>query len=877
MTQIRTGVFTPSVPLAAVEKDDGSSIQFGPVMSARQLKRMKRMKRVFELIILLIFAIPAFAVSAGTDVKTSLTGKVTDKATDETIPGAEVYFPDLRTGAVTDINGNYAVHDLPVTKALVKVSMVGYATITMTIDLSTVTTMDFALPGSVTEMHDVVVTGTSKATELKRDPVPMAMVSRTFLRENASSNAIETLGKVPGVSTVSTGPNVSKPYIRGLGGNRVLTLFDGVRQEGQQWGEEHGVEVDQFLVDRVEVVKGPASLMYGSDALAGVINLLPAPPVPVGTLKGSVLGAYDTNNKGINGSVNIDGNNGKLLYGGRISGKTASDYQNRYDGHVYGTKFREKDVDGYVGINRAWGFARLNVSAYDNVQEVPDGSRDSTSRRFTYQVDEADTVRPIVPDPVLNSYDISTLHQRVQYYRAYSMASFNLGDSRLTANLGFSRSIRREYTHPGHADLAGLYLSLSTFSYDLKYHFAEHNGWEPTVGLNGMYQANDASKGTELVVPNYYQFDIGPFVHVKKILGKFDFSGGLRYDIRDYHGDAMYTRTDPVTGFDVSTEPVPGDTNIVKQFDPYVHTFSGGSGSIGAAWNVNDRLTFKANIGRGYRAPSAAETSAKGVHPGTGLQQLGEANLKPEFNLQEDLGFFYDGTHVSASVELFNNAIQNYVYNEKLASMSGGDSLFTQGSTDYPVFKFRQTTAQLYGGEISIDIHPHPLDQLHFENTLSVVLAENRGGSGASLSDSTRYLPLIPPLHTNTELRWDMPKGIGRFKRMFAKVGVQVYAAQDRFFGAYGTETYTPGYTLLDAGIGGDVVNKTGRTLFTVTLLGSNLADIGYQSNMSRLKYMDDYPVNGTGRNGIYNMGRYVSIKVVVPIDLKKKEALTVQ
>ena len=136
-----------------------------------------------------------------------------------------------------------------------------------------------------------------------------------------------------------------------------------------------------------------------------------------------------------------------------------------------------------VGINRAWGFARLNVSAYDNVQEVPDGSRDSTSRRFTYQVDEADTVRPIVPDPVLNSYDISTLHQRVQYYRAYSMASFNLGDSRLTANLGFSRSIRREYTHPGHADLAGLYLSLSTFSYDLKYHFAEHNGWEPTCLL----------------------------------------------------------------------------------------------------------------------------------------------------------------------------------------------------------------------------------------------------------------------------------------------------------------------------------------------------------------------------------------------------------
>ncbi|MEO5584102.1 MAG: carboxypeptidase-like regulatory domain-containing protein, partial [Flavobacteriales bacterium] len=163
------------------------------------------MKRVFQLIILLITAVPVLAAPSGVDGRTSLTGKVKDKATGETIPGAEVYFPDLRTGAVTDIDGNYAVSDLPATKALVKVSMVGYATITMTIDLSTVTKMDFELSESVTEMQDVVVTGTSKATELKRSPVPMAMASRTFLRENASSNAIETLGKIPGVSTVSTG------------------------------------------------------------------------------------------------------------------------------------------------------------------------------------------------------------------------------------------------------------------------------------------------------------------------------------------------------------------------------------------------------------------------------------------------------------------------------------------------------------------------------------------------------------------------------------------------------------------------------------------------------------------------------------------------
>lgn len=834
------------------------------------------MIRVFKVLILLIFAMPAFALPVGEDVKTSLSGTVKDKATDETIPGAEVYFPDLRTGTVTNAEGHYVVHDLPATKALVKVSMVGYSTTTMTIDLGTVTMMDFALSASVTEMHDVVVTGTSKATELKRDPVPMAMVSRAFLRENASGNIIETLGRVPGVSTVSTGPNVSKPYIRGLGGNRVLTLFDGVRQEGQQWGEEHGVEVDQFLVDRVEVVKGPASLMYGSDALAGVVNLIPAPPVPAGMLKGSVLGGYGTNNNAIDGSLNVDGNKGKLLFGGRISGRIASNYRNRYDGRVFGTKYSEKDVDGYVGMNRAWGFARLNVSAYDNLQEVPDGGRDSISRRFTYLVDESGPVRQVASGPMLRSYDIGTLHQRVQYYRAYSLASLNLGDSRLTANFGFSRSIRREYTHPQHPGIAGAYLVLNTFSYDLKYHFKEHDGRDLTVGLNGMYQANDASKGTELLLPNYHQFDIGPFLHLRKTLGRFDISGGLRYDVRAYHGAAMYTRVDSATGFDLSTGPVPGDSGVVRQFDPYVHTFSGGSGSVGAAWNVNDRLTLKANIGRGYRAPSAAETSAKGVHPGTGVQQLGDADLMPEFNLQEDLGLFYDGTHVTASVELFNNSVQHYVYNEKLTGFNGGDSLFTQDGVDYPVFKYRQTTARVYGGEVGIDIHPHPLDQLHFENTVSVVLAENKGGSGVSISDSTRHLPLIPPLHTSTELRWDMPKGIGPLKRMFAKVGVRVFAAQDRFFGAYGTETRTPGYTLLDAGLGGDVVDKAGRTLFTITLLGSNLADVAYQSHMSRLKYMDDHPENGSGRSGIHDMGRIVSIKVVVPFDLMGKKVPTV-
>src|SRR5674536_138515 len=136
----------------------------------------------------------------------------------------------------------------------------------------------------------------------------MITVSSRELQQNLNTNIIDAIAKLPGVSAVTTGPNVSKPFIHGLGYNRVLTLFDGVRQEGQQWGDEHGVEVDENAVDRIEVVKGPASLTYGSDALAGVVNLLSAPPVPDSTIKGHVETNYQTNNGLFSASAALNGN-----------------------------------------------------------------------------------------------------------------------------------------------------------------------------------------------------------------------------------------------------------------------------------------------------------------------------------------------------------------------------------------------------------------------------------------------------------------------------------------------------------------------------------------------------------------------------------------
>ena len=648
-----------------------------------------------------------------------------------------------------------------------------------------------------------------------------------------------------------------------------MTLFDGVRQEGQQWGDEHGIEVDENSIDRIEVIKGPASLIYGSDALAGVVNLLPAPIVPEGLIKGEVLTNYQSNNGLFEGSFFLTGNNHGLVWGGRISQKQATNYRNKIDGRVYGTAFSETDVNGFLGLNRSWGYSHLKFSLFDDLQEIPDGSRfDSISRKFTKQITEIDTFRPIVSNAELNSYKISPLHQHVQHYRLSSSNNFIIGSGKLGVTFAYQQSVRREFSHPEAVDIPGLYLVLNTLTYDIKYYFPEIDGWEPTTGINGMYQTN-TNNGTEFIIPDYKQFDIGPFVFIKKSFDKFDVSAGIRYDNRFFKNSEMYTRPNPQTGFDMQVN-IPDTAKAYQPFYNYNHTFSGISGSAGVAYNISSDLLIKANIARGFRAPNISEISANGVHPGTDIYQIGNSAFQPEFSLQEDIGIFYSANHINGNIEIFNNNISNYIFNQKLLNHLGKDSIIVSGNQ---TFKFQQSNAQLYGGEAYLDIHPHPLDWLHFENSISIVYGLNKGGNGVRVSDSSKYLPFIPPLHTNSELRADIKKVSKHFSSLYIKIGMEHYAEQNRAYLADGTETPTPGYTLFNCGFGTDVTNNKGKVLFSFHILGNNITNAAYQSNMSRLKYMDFYinkagsPINLTcPGTGIYNMGRNIGFKIIFPI-----------
>ncbi|HTB25581.1 MAG TPA: TonB-dependent receptor [Puia sp.] len=817
-----------------------------------------------SLLLFIFFSIYFFYSPAQTNQKLrfsgylgTLSGKVLDSASGKGLPGASVYIADLKLGVTADENGDYHFANLPSGTYLVEAHAIGHSTQIKSIAITEKAVLDFSLGLQYTEESPVVITGMSKATQIKRSPVPIVTMSHVAIAENLSTNIIDAISKLPGVTQLTTGPNVSKPFIRGLGFNRILTLYDGVRQEGQQWGDEHGIEVDQYGVDHAEVIKGPASLTYGSDALAGVVNLIPTPPAPEGKIQGDVIAEFQTNNGLFGGSGMVEGTKNGFEWMGRVSHKEASNYSDRADGRVYNTAFNENDATVSLGLHRAFGYSHLNFSVFDDLQEIPDGSRDSATRQFTKQITDSDTYRPIVTNAELHSYAITPLHQHVQLYHVYSTNNFALGSGRITVNLGFERSVRREYSHPQEPDVPGLYLQLNSYVYDLKYYFPSFNGWDITTGLNGMYQQNTATNGTEFIIPSFHQFDIGPFAMVKKTFDKLDIAGGIRFDSRSFTNDPMYTVS---KGIDYDVPVYGPDTTGAYQAFPYYHKiFSGYSGSLGLTYSFSNKWSAKANISRGYRSPNISEISANGVHPGTGIYQVGNPDFNPEFNVQEDIGLNFNSKIAVINFSVFYNNVSNYIFNEKILNVDGADS--TREGND--VYQYRQGKAALYGGELSIDIHPIP--QLHFENSVSVVYGNLLSSPGKPITDSTQYLPDIPPVHGISELQYDFTNKNLHLVNGFVKVSAAFSATQNRVYLADNTETPTPGYTLINAGVGGGFTNKQNKIVFNIYILANNIFDVIYQDHLSRLKYFEPYPNSPGPYHGIYNMGRNISFKVDFP------------
>ena len=779
---------------------------------------------------------------------TPVTGRITDAATGEALPGATVVFPDLKQATATDAEGNFRFANLPRGRFLMQVRFVGYTTVVRTVDTGAGTGLDAALTPAETEIGQVVVTGVSASTEMRRSPVPTSVVDQTRLRQTAATNAIDALAHTPGLNQITTGAAISKPIIRGLGANRVITLNNGSKQEGQQWGDEHGIEIDEYSIDRAEIIKGPGSLLYGSDGLAGVINFLAPDPVDDGRVLGSVTANYQTNNYQQGYSVWNAGNLNGFNWQVRGSGKVAADYRNRYDGRVYNSGFRELNGSGYVGLNKSWGYSHLTVSSFNQILGLIEGERDSTSGRFTRVNGLGET--QLVTGSGFSGYGLDVPRQQINHLRIGTDNNFVLGQHRVTLNVNWQQNLRREFGNPEDYYEKSLFFQLRTVDYALRWYLPEMQGWNTTVGVSGMGQENQ-NKGVEFLIPAYRLWDAGLFGVTRKSFGKLDVSGGLRYDVRRIKADAL--------SLDNEEQPVPTGQGEEK-FPGFRSTFRNVSGSVGGAYNLSEKWLLKANAARGFRAPNIAELGSNGIHEGTVRYEIGEADLKAETSFQLDGGLSFISDHISLSADVFRNRISNYIFPRALTTPTGQDSVSAEGDR---VFRYGQGDARLAGGEVSLDIHPHPLDWLHFENSFSMVRAVQLHQPAGQ-----RNLPFIPADRLQSELRVNFRKvNSSRLRNLYARTTLEHNFRQNRIFSAFDTETPTPGYTLVHAGLGTDVVSGKDRTLFSVYLAANNLFDVAYQNHLSRLKYT---AINyTTGRPGVFNMGRTVSVKLVVPLSFK--------
>jgi len=651
------------------------------------------------------------------------------------------------------------------------------------------------------KLNEVTVTGVTGDTKLKNSTAPISIISGKELRQTTSTNIIDAIAHQPGVAQITTGSGISKPIIRGLGYNRIIVMNEGVRQEGQQWGDEHGIEIDAQNVNSVEILKGPASLMYGSDAMAGVLILHGSPIQPEGEMKATVSTEYQTNNGLFDYSLNFAGNQKGFVWDVRFSDKYAHAYKNKYDGYVPGSQFTERAGRLMLGLNKRWGYSHLTWTTFHQTPSIVEGERDEVTGELECSTDNVKTYSKALP------------FQQIKHYKAVWDNSLNLRKGWLKAIIGYQQNRRQEFED--NADEYELYFKLHTITYDLRYLSQEFNGWKMAGGVNGMWQQSQ-NLGEESLIPEYKLFDIGAYATVSKSLDNLTLNGGLRFDNRhlDFHS----------------------------------RNFNGITGSIGAVWNANEHLNLRLNMARGFRAPNMSELGSDGVHEGTLRYEIGNPDLKPEYSWQADLGLDFTSQYVSAQVALFANRIENYIFAQRI------DKVIEE---DYRTYEYTQGDARLLGFEAGVDFHP--IHSLHFENTFSLVDAQQ-----LHASEDAKYLPMTPAPRWTSELKYELSHhGHKTLNNAYVAIGLEHNLAQNHYYKVDDTETRTPAYTLLSLSVGTDL-NIHKKKIAELYVTAENLLNTAYQNHLSRLKYCDVN--NATGRQGVFNMGRNIVFKVVVPI-----------
>lgn len=637
----------------------------------------------------------ATCVSLNTTAQSTLSGTVTNQ--DGTPILATVYLPALENGAATDLDGNYSITQIPNGTYNVIYSSLGYATQSVRLafqdDQSIIHKV--ILLESAVEMEEVILS--TPFHKLQSDNVmKVERITTESLTTGGAINLSQGISNIAGVSTISTGTGIGKPVIRGLSSNRVLTYAQGVRLENQQFGDEHGLGISAAGVESVEVIKGPASLLYGSDALGGVLYINPELFADSGEFTADAATSYFSNTRGTMSTLGLKSSGEKFKFLLRAAYSSHADYQTGETMRVTNSRYNDYDIkSGLRFQNSIWkttlryNYNRSNIGIPEEIGEQ------TTSRDLLLPFQEIDN-----------------------HILSWANTIF-LRNSSLDMKLGYTFNDRREFEDSPNE--AALRLKLNTFSYDLKYNLPDLGKFETIVGVQGMFQKNK-NFGEEILIPNAEKVDFGIFATSHYHLEKVDLQGGLRLDTRSITTE-------------VARDPM--EFNFIPSLD---RNFTSFNAALGAKVDITNNLLARLNLASGFRAPNLAELTSNGVHEGTNRYEIGNAELDSEQNIQTDLSLEFRNEHFEIFANGFYNTVNNYIF-----LTPTGEVL-----EDNFVFNYVQNDAALYGGEFGFHIHPHPLDWLHLESSFETVVGELKNGGDLSL---------IPANNLRSTLHFDLKEG----------------------------------------------------------------------------------------------------------------------
>src|SRR5881409_1263505 len=718
---------------------------------------------------------PLSALSLLFALADTLSGRVTDRA-GAPLPTATVLVSELHRVATTGADGAFVLADLPSGQYTVIVRHVGFAPVAREVVIRGATTLGVALERAPLWLEPVTITATRAPIPTLGSPLSTAALSEDALRREQSVSLAHSLSRLPGIHALSTGAQIGKPVIRGLAGARVLVLADGSRLEDYSWSDEDGPSVDARLAQRVEVIRGPASVLYGSDALGGVVNVIPAelPDANGGpkVIRTGVELSGATNNAELEAAARVEGASGPWAW--RVFGI------GRAAGSLH-TPLGELDNTGFGAVNGEAVIGRR-------------GARGSTTLRYTRYAGEFKLLEADEPPSGAEGGP----ERKLSDDRVQATGDYLVGPLRLETKAQWQRhsliEISDTGTSPSGTPLQGTAfdLLLNTTSLDVLAHHGAGSAVRGTVGVSGLYQTNE-TRGPIPLVPDARTRSAAAFVFEQATRGRWSVLAGGRVDLRR----------------------LTADSNATLTLAPQRRDYTAWSGDAGLVYRPVETLAITANVGRAWRAPTLFELFSNGPHLGEARYEIGDPGLKREAGTNVDVAVRWQSARVRAELAAYRNAIAHFVYITPTGSfvhVTPADSL--------RVYRYAEADARLTGGEASLGIDLSTPLSLH--GRFDAVRGTNRATDAP--------LPLIPPARValGAELHGSAFRWADRAR---LAIDGEFVTRQTRLDSL---DIPTTGYALLnvEAGLERPLWGREVR----IDVAVRNLANTAYRSFLSRYK-----------------------------------------